>query len=104
VIFAINSELRLNDLEVAVWQTLRLMLLSLPMGTYPIQQRRDGASALVTMSFALTVELFTLLQVGGAVAIPRDKRDFSRNLASYEPTIVLLVPRDVDLLHRRSVL
>ena len=53
-------------------------------------------------SFALTVELFTLLQVGGVVAMPRDKRDFSRNLGAYKPTIVLIVPRIAEVL-RQSI-
>jgi long-chain acyl-CoA synthetase len=51
-------------------------------------------------SFALTVELFTLLHAGGAVAIPKDKRDFSRRIADYAPTIVLLVPRIAEVLRR----
>ena len=51
-------------------------------------------------SFALTVELFTLLMAGGAVAVPKDKRDFSRRMADYRPTIVLLVPRIAAMLRQ----
>ncbi len=51
-------------------------------------------------SFALTVELFTLLLAGGVIAIPKDKRDFTRHMGEYRPTIVLLVPRIAAMLRQ----
>ncbi len=51
-------------------------------------------------SFALTVELFTLLLADGVVAIPKDKRDFARNLGEYDATIICVVPRIVDMLQK----
>lgn len=43
--------------------------------------------------FALVVEVVLPPLIGVQVAIPRGKRDFSRNIGQYKPTIVLLVPR-----------
>ncbi len=51
-------------------------------------------------SFALTVELFTLLWVQGSVAVPADKRDFIRNVDQFQPTIILIVPRIAEILRR----
>ena len=51
-------------------------------------------------SFALTVELFTLLMAGGAVAVPKDKRDFVGRMGDYRPSIVLLVPRIAGMLRQ----
>lgn len=51
-------------------------------------------------SFALVVEVIIAAMAGASVAIPRDKRDFQRNIARYQPTIVLLVPRIAEALRR----
>lgn len=44
-------------------------------------------------SFALTVEVVIAMMVGFRVTIPKDRRDFAKNVGEYQPTIVLLVPR-----------
>ncbi len=49
-------------------------------------------------SFALVVEVVIAPLAGARVILPRDKRDFQRNIAFYAPTIVLLVPRIADAL------
>ncbi len=52
-------------------------------------------------SFALTVELFGILSLEAVLAIPADKLDFSRNMAEYGPSIILVVPRILALLRRK---
>ena len=49
-------------------------------------------------SYALVVEAVASVMVGLAVAIPKDIRDFRKNIGRYAPTIVLLVPRIADVL------
>ncbi|MCK5803594.1 MAG: AMP-binding protein [Lentisphaeria bacterium] len=49
-------------------------------------------------SFALIVELLVAPSRGACTIIPRDKRDFKRNIATYKPTVVLVVPRIMDAL------
>ncbi|MBT7161534.1 MAG: AMP-binding protein [Victivallales bacterium] len=44
-------------------------------------------------SFALTVEVVLSMEVGYRVTIPKDRRDFAKNVANYKPTVILLVPR-----------
>lgn len=48
--------------------------------------------------FALVVEVIGAVTHGFQVGIPRDKRDFSRNMRRYAPTVLLLVPRIADAL------
>ena len=47
-------------------------------------------------AYALTTEVICGVMGGGACAIPKDIRDFKRNIKNYKPTIVLVVPRVVD--------
>jgi len=49
-------------------------------------------------SFALTVEVIAVLIVGCRLIIPRNKRDFRKNIGLYAPTIVLVVPRIAEAL------
>jgi long-chain acyl-CoA synthetase len=49
-------------------------------------------------SFALTVEVVLSMVVGYRVTIPKDRRDFAKNVAEYKPTVILLVPRIADAL------
>jgi long-chain acyl-CoA synthetase len=49
-------------------------------------------------SFALTVEVALAMIVGYRVTIPKDRRDFAKNIGAYRPTVVLLVPRIADAL------
>ena len=49
-------------------------------------------------SFGLVVEVIVAAMGGLQVAIPRDKRDFKKNVFLYRPTIILLVPRIADAL------
>lgn len=47
-------------------------------------------------AYALTTEVVCVMMCGAACAIPKDIRDFKRNIKNYKPTIVLVVPRVVD--------
>jgi long-chain acyl-CoA synthetase len=49
-------------------------------------------------SFALVVEVIMGVQAGFRVSIPRDRKDFARNLSSYQATVVLVVPRIANAL------
>ncbi len=49
-------------------------------------------------SFGLTVEVVISMMIGFRVTIPRDRRDFAKNVGEYQPTVVLLVPRIADAL------
>ncbi|NOY82542.1 MAG: AMP-binding protein [Kiritimatiellaeota bacterium] len=49
-------------------------------------------------SFALVVEVIAALSNGCRLIIPRDKRDFRKNIKRYQPTIMLVVPRIADAL------
>ncbi len=49
-------------------------------------------------SFALAVELVMPLHVCSTVAFARDRRDFMQNMPVYKPTIVLAVPRIIEVI------
>jgi long-chain acyl-CoA synthetase len=49
-------------------------------------------------SYALVVEVVVPILIGVRVIIPKDKRDFRRNINLYQPTIMLVVPRILDAL------
>jgi len=44
-------------------------------------------------SFALIGELIMMMMVKGTVVFAKDQRDFARNMAAMEPTMMLVVPR-----------
>lgn len=48
--------------------------------------------------YALVVEVVLVIKIGGKVIIPKDKRDFKRNIKNYQPTILLVVPRIINAL------
>jgi long-chain acyl-CoA synthetase len=47
-------------------------------------------------AYALTTEVICGVMGGCTCAVPKDIRDFKRNIKNYKPTIVLVVPRVVD--------
>lgn len=47
-------------------------------------------------AYAMTTEIVCAFMCGSTCAIPKDIRDFKRNIKNYKPTIVLVVPRVVD--------
>ncbi len=47
-------------------------------------------------SFALVCEMLCPLMAGGVCAVPKDMKDFRRNLAAYQPDLMLAVPRVVE--------
>lgn len=49
-------------------------------------------------SYALVTEVIAIVMGGATTVIPRDKRDFRKNIAIYQPTIMLVVPRIADAL------
>jgi long-chain acyl-CoA synthetase len=49
-------------------------------------------------SFALTAEIAPIFITGGMIGIPKDRDDFSKNIAQYAPTVVLSVPRIADTI------
>ncbi len=49
-------------------------------------------------SYALVCEVMTVPLCGGQTAIPKDMRDFRRNVRAYQPTVILLVPRIANAL------
>ena len=49
-------------------------------------------------TFALTVELVFVLEMGGSIALVKDQREFKRGLVLYQPTIILAVPRVLQAL------
>ncbi len=49
-------------------------------------------------SYALVTEVVCIAMCGATTAIPKDKRDFRKNIAAYQPTIMLVVPRIADAL------
>lgn len=49
-------------------------------------------------SFALTAEIAPIFITGGMIGIPKDRDDFSKNIALYAPTAVLSVPRIADTI------
>ncbi|MBT3375386.1 MAG: AMP-binding protein [Lentisphaerae bacterium] len=48
--------------------------------------------------FALVVEVLISMKSGAGVIIPRDKRDFVKNIGNYAPSVILVVPRIADAL------
>ena len=44
-------------------------------------------------SFALIAELVMMLYIGGTIIFPKDRRDFAKNLARFNATFMLAVPR-----------
>lgn len=49
-------------------------------------------------SYALVCEVMTFVMCGAQTAIPKDMRDFKRNIKKYQPTFILVVPRIADAL------
>jgi long-chain acyl-CoA synthetase len=49
-------------------------------------------------SYALVCEVICAAMAGAQTIVPRDKRDFRRNITAYQPTIVLVVPRIADAI------
>jgi long-chain acyl-CoA synthetase len=49
-------------------------------------------------SYALTTEVVAIMMGGGTTIVPKDKRDFRKNVSVYKPTIMLVVPRIADAL------
>jgi len=49
-------------------------------------------------AYALVCEVLTFALCGAQTAIPRDMRDFKRNIRRYQPTFILVVPRIADAL------
>ncbi len=49
-------------------------------------------------SFALVVEVLVTAMCGAKTIVPRDKRDFKRNIKRYKPTIMIVVPRIADAM------
>lgn len=49
-------------------------------------------------SFALVVEVLLSMMSGAGVIIPKDKRDFVKNIGNYAPSVILVVPRIADAL------
>ncbi|HDR03683.1 MAG TPA: hypothetical protein ENN84_00355 [Candidatus Marinimicrobia bacterium] len=49
-------------------------------------------------SFALSAEIAPIFITGGMIGIPKDRDDFSKNIAKYAPTVVLSVPRIADTI------
>ncbi len=66
----------------------------------PMEHGREVLLSLLPYwhSYALVVEGVASVMCGLAVAIPKDIRDFRKNIGRYAPTIVLLVPRIADVL------
>jgi len=49
-------------------------------------------------SFALVCEVLLTPMAGATCVIPRDIRDFKKNLSLYQPTVILVVPRIVEAI------
>ena len=49
-------------------------------------------------AYALTCEVLCIVMVGATCAVPKDIRDFRKNLVNYQPTIMIAVPRIVEML------
>ncbi|NLE53305.1 MAG: AMP-binding protein [Lentisphaerae bacterium] len=49
-------------------------------------------------SFALVCEVLLSPMAGATCVIPRDIRDFKKNLSLYQPTVILVVPRIVEAI------
>ena len=53
-------------------------------------------------SFALVGEVIMSVMAGYQVSIPKDKKDFARNIGVYRPTVVLAAPRIANVLMTAS--
>lgn len=49
-------------------------------------------------AYALTCEIACVPMGGGIVAVARDMKDFKKNIATYKPTLMIVVPRVIELL------
>ncbi|NLF17474.1 MAG: AMP-binding protein [Lentisphaerae bacterium] len=49
-------------------------------------------------SYGLVGEVIMSVMAGYRISIPKDKKDFARNIGSYQPTVVLVVPRIATVL------
>ncbi len=49
-------------------------------------------------AYALTCEIACVPMGGGIVAVARDMKDFKKNIAVYKPTLMIVVPRVIELL------
>ncbi len=49
-------------------------------------------------SFALTVEIVLTVFSESAIIFARDRRDFMKNMSTYKPSIILVVPRILDVI------
>ena len=49
-------------------------------------------------SYALVTEVVCIAIGGATTVVPKDKRDFRKNISNYKPTIMLVVPRIADAL------
>ena len=47
-------------------------------------------------AFALSTEICCTMMSGACLSIPKDIRDFKKNLSKYQPSFILVVPRVVD--------
>jgi len=61
---------------------------------------RDRITSLLPYwhSYALVCEVLTFVMCGAQTAVPKDMRDFKRNIKKYQPTVILVVPRIADAL------
>jgi len=48
-------------------------------------------------AYALTIEIITIIAHGVTIAIARDMKDFKKNIALYQPTAMIVVPRIIEL-------
>ena len=65
--------------------------------------RVDDSTRLMSLlpywhAYALTCEICCTFQVNFRVCVPKDKKDFVVNIAKYQPTVVLVVPRIIDMM------
>ncbi len=49
-------------------------------------------------AYALTCEICCTFQSNFRVCVPKDKKDFVVNIAKYQPTVALVVPRIIDMM------
>jgi long-chain acyl-CoA synthetase len=71
-------------------------------GAVEAYEVRDGERLISLLpywhSYALTTEVVAIMMGGATTVVPKDKRDFRKNIAAYKPTIMLVVPRIADAL------
>ena len=48
-------------------------------------------------AYALSIEIVTIISHGITIAIARDMKDFKKNIARYQPTAMIVVPRIIEL-------